>query len=115
MLSKPGPNLHQNKVPAFIKKCSTIGPSDNTGKKVNAPTIRITPISSTTNSGVCTGNVPADGGTLFFVARFPAIAIIGIIIRNRPINIARPVVVLYQSVLLVSPLTAEPLLPVADT
>ena len=38
-----------------ISRCSTIGPSASAGKKVSAPTIRMTPTSSTTNSGVVTG------------------------------------------------------------
>ena len=36
------------------------------------------------------GNVPADGGTIFFAASEPATASIGTIIRKRPISIAKP-------------------------
>ena len=46
-----------------MRKCSTIGPSARAGKKVNAPTIRITPISRAANSHPVVGNVPALGGT----------------------------------------------------
>ena len=41
----------QKSVPAFIAKCSTIGPSASAGKKCRPPTIRITPTSRPTNSG----------------------------------------------------------------
>ena len=51
-------------LPACMRKCSTIGPSDRAGKKVSAPTIRMTPISSTTKSGVVTGKVPAVAGAI---------------------------------------------------
>ena len=43
-----------------------MGPRLSAGKNVNAPTIRITPTSSTVNKVVFTGNVPDEGGTLFF-------------------------------------------------
>ena len=38
----------------------------------------------------CVGKVPADGGSTFLVTSEPAIAMIGMIIRKRPISIARP-------------------------
>ena len=66
------------------------------------------------NSGVVTGKVPNDGGTSFLVARLPATASIGTIIRKRPISIAIPIVVLYQYVFAEIPANAEPLFPVAD-
>src|ERR1039458_9857910 len=105
----------QNVLPAAISRCSRIGPRLSAGKNVNAPTIRITPISSTVNSGVVTGNVPSDGGTYFFCARLPAIASMGMIIRKRPISMVKPMVVLYQSVLGFKPPNAEPLLPAPET
>ncbi len=40
------------------------------------------------------GNVPAEAGTIFLAASEPATASIGTIIRKRPMNIARPSVVL---------------------
>src|SRR5262249_25413090 len=104
----------QNSVPAFIRKCSTMGPSAKAGKNVSAPTITITPTSSTTNTGPVTGNVPADSGTFFFAASDPAIPRIGISMKKRPKNMSRPSVVLYQSVLAFSPANAEPLLPAPD-
>src|SRR5581483_9473477 len=106
--------LLQNMVPECIRKCSTIGPSASAGKKGNAPTIRMTPISKTTNSGVLTGKEPTEGGTIFLAARLPAMPIIGMIIRKRPTSMASPSVVLYQIVLTLKPPNAEPLLPVAD-
>src|SRR5882724_7245748 len=86
----------QNVFPAFINKCSTIGPRLSAGKKVNAPTITITLTNNVVNSGVVTGNVPSDGGTIFLRARLPAIASIGMTIMKRPMSVARPIVVLYQ-------------------
>src|ERR1700749_1412443 len=91
-----------------------MGPSESAGKKVSAPTMRMTPTSRVVNSGVVTGKVPTVAGMLFFAARLPAIASIGISIRKRPANIATPSVELYQCVLVLSPANAEPLLPVAD-
>ena len=63
---------------------------------------------------MCTGKVPCDGGTSFFRARLPAIASIGTIIRNRPINIAAVSDKLYQCVFALNPAKAEPLFPVAE-
>src|SRR5690349_24250511 len=88
--------FHQNVVPEFINKCSTIGPRLSTGKNVSAPTITITLTSSVVNNGVVTGNVPSDGGMIFLRARFPAMASIGTIMKNLPTSIATPIVVLYQ-------------------
>src|SRR5262249_35818489 len=64
---------------------------------------------------VVTGKVPDEGGTGFLAARLPAIASIGMIIRNRPDSIANPSATLYQSVLAFRPANADPLLPVAET
>jgi hypothetical protein len=69
---------------------------------------------SVAKSGVVTGNVPSDGGVIFLRPKLPAMASIGIIIMKRPNSIASPIVVLYQSVLALSPANAEPLLPVPD-
>src|SRR5882724_9735000 len=82
----------QNVFPAFINKCSTIGPRLSAGKKVSAPTITITQTSSVVNSGVVTGNVPKEGGTIFLRARFPAMPSIGMIIMNRPTSVVMPMV-----------------------
>ena len=49
-----------------------------------------------------------------FAAIDPAIAMTGITYANRPNNIERPSVVLYQGVLALRPANADPLLPVAD-
>src|SRR5215467_10057111 len=97
-----------------MSRCSRIGPRLSAGKKVNAPTIRITPISNTVKRGVVTGNVPNDGGTYFLPARLPAIANAGMIIRKRPTSIVMPPAVLYQRVLVVSPANADPLLPACE-
>ena len=61
-----------------------------------------------------TGKVPELAGAIFFCASEPAIAMIGTIIKNRPINIANPSVVLYQGVLAVRPANALPLFPVPE-
>ena len=107
-------NPVQNTVPAVIAKCSTIGPSASAGKKVRPPTIRITPTTRPTNSPPVVGKVPSDGGTDFFAASDPAIAIAGTIIQKRPTNIATAPVMLKNSVLAVMPAKADPLLPVLD-
>ncbi len=49
-----------------------------------------------------TGKVPADSGTVFLRARFPAIARIGITVKNLPSNVAIPVDALYQGMLAVA-------------
>ena len=95
-------------------KCSTIGPRLRTGKKVSAPTITITPTSSAAKSGVVTGKVPSEAGTIFFRLKLPAIASGGMIMKNRPNSIVRPSVVLYHLVFTEIPPNAEPLLAPAD-
>ena len=97
-----------------MSRCSTIGPRLSTGKNVSAPTIRMTLTRSVANRGVVTGNVPTEGGATFLRARLPARASIGMIIGNRPKNIAMHIVVLYQYVFAESPPNADPLLPVPD-
>src|ERR1022692_60738 len=79
-----------------MNRCSRIGPRLSTGKNVSAPTIRITLIKSTVKSGVVTGKVPSEGGTYFLPARFPAIASMGMIIRNRPASMVSPIVTSYH-------------------
>ena len=59
------------------------------GKKVFID-VKLHDIGNTVKSGVVTGKVPADAGTIFLPARFPAMASIGIIIMKRPKNIAVP-------------------------
>src|SRR6185437_9467475 len=98
---------HQNAFPANMSRCSRIGPRLSAGKNVKAPTMSITPIRSTVKRGVVTGNVPNDGGTYFFWARFPAIASAGNSIVIAP-------AVLYHGVLVVNPPNAEPLLPACE-
>jgi hypothetical protein len=66
------------------------------------------------NSGVVTGNVPKEGGTVFLRARFPAIASTGMMTKKRPTRVANPMVVLYQGVFALSPAKAEPLFPVPE-
>ena len=73
-------------VPAFIRKCSTIGPSDSAGKNVSAPTMTTVPTSRPTNSGPCVGSVPLVTGICFLAARLPAAASSGSRNRNRPIE-----------------------------
>ena len=62
-----------------------------------------------------TGNVPADSGTVFFLARLPAMASTGMIMKNRPSSWATAVLVLYHMVFTFRPPNAEPLLPVDET
>src|ERR1039458_8349212 len=50
----------ENSLPLFIRKCSTMGPSESAGKNVSAPTIRMTPTSQATNSAPCVGKVPTE-------------------------------------------------------
>src|SRR6267142_209405 len=102
-------NFPQKVLPAFISRCSRIGPRLRAGKNVSAPTIRITEMSRPVNNGEVTGKVPSDCGTYFFLARLPAIARTGITIKNRPNNMVAPMVELYQRVLALSPANAEPL------
>ncbi len=71
-----------------------MGPSASAGKKVRPPTIRITPTTRPTNRPPVVGNVPADGGTDFFSASEPAIAMAGMIMKKRPTNIATAPVML---------------------
>src|SRR5579863_6661715 len=97
-----------------MRRCSRIGPRLRAGKKVSAPRIRITLIRSSENNGVVTGNVPSDGGTYFFCARFPAMASIGMIMKKRPTRVVMPVAVSYQVVLGMRPAKAEPLFPADD-
>src|SRR5580658_8138860 len=104
----------QKVLPTDINRCSSIGPKLSAGKNVNAPTMRITPTNNTLNNGVVTGNVPKDGGTYFFLAKFPAIASMGMIMKNRPISMVMAPDVLYQRVFPFSPPKAEPLLPAID-
>src|SRR3982751_4520864 len=70
--------------------------------------------SKAANSGVVTGNVPAEGGTRFLRPRLPAIPSIGTITRKRPTNVANPIVKLYQCVFAFRPANADPLLPAAE-
>src|ERR1700704_726968 len=78
----------QNSVLLAIARCSTMGPSASAGKNVSPPTITTTPTTRPTNRPPVVGKVPADGGTDFLAASEPAIAMAGMIIQNRPTNIA---------------------------
>src|SRR3984893_9284416 len=78
----------QNSVLLAIARCSTMGPSASAGKNVRPPTMAITPTTRPTNRPPVVGKVPADGGTDFLAASEPAIAMAGMIIQNRPTNIA---------------------------
>src|ERR1700722_13072220 len=96
-----------------------MGPRLSAGKKVSAPRIKITLMSKTVKREPFTGKVPGEGGTLFFVARLPARASTGIIMRKRPPSMAQPMAVSYhQSVVgltpALSPAKADPLLPTAE-
>src|SRR5258707_207292 len=104
----------QNVLPAPISRCSRIGPRLRAGKKVNAPTIRITPMRSAVNKGVVTGKVPSEGGTYFLRAKLPAMARMGSFIKKRPASIVMAPAMLYQRVFVFRPANADPLLPACD-
>src|ERR1700686_2470525 len=89
----------ENTVPAVIARCSTMGPSASAGKKGRPPTITITPTTRPTNSPPGGGNPPPDPGPNFLAASEPAIAMVGMIIQNRPTNIAIAPVALKKRVL----------------
>src|SRR5713226_8469170 len=74
-----------------------------------------TDVSRPVNRGVPVGNVPADAGTGCLRPSEPAIARAGTIRKKRPTSIDMPWVVLYQSVLPVSPPKADPLLFAGET
>ncbi len=61
-----------------------------------------------------TGKVPAVGGTAFFFARLPAIASMGMIMKNRPTSMVSAPAMLYQGVFPFKPANAEPLFPACD-
>src|ERR1019366_9087371 len=105
--------LPQKVFPAIISSSST-GPRLRAGKNVSAPTITITDTSRRENRGVVTGNVPAEAGTAFFFARLPAIASIGMTMKNRPTSMVIAPAVLYHGVLPLKPPNAEPLFPADD-
>src|SRR5437868_13336422 len=94
--------------------CSTRGPSERTGRNVRAATISTTPITSTTKSGVCVGNVPADGGTGRLRTSTPASARVGMIRKNRPTNMVTASAVFIHAVFAVIPANAELLLLPAE-
>ena len=74
-------------VPASISEVLDDRAQRSAGKKVSAPTMRITPTSSPTNSAPWSGRC-RPGGTVFLPTIEPAIASTGTIIRKRPISIA---------------------------
>ena len=100
--------------PCAARKCSTIGPKASAGRKFSAPISNTVPNSNTTNVPPVTGNVPELAGAIFFCTSEPASAMIGTIIRKRPMSIAIPSVVLYHGVFAVRPAKALPLLPVPE-
>src|SRR5215469_10746392 len=69
------------------------------------------PTRRTTNRDPFVGSVPLVVGTAFFAAKLPAIASAGIMKRNRPTSMSRPIVRLYQGVLALIPANALPLFP----
>ena len=52
-----------------IIKCSTIGPSARAGKKVSAPTIRITNVSRSAKGALSVGRVPRLGGDVLLLGQ----------------------------------------------
>ncbi len=100
--------------PPFMDKCSSIGPSEYTGKNVKAPTITTTATSMMTKSTLVLGKEAELTGTFPFFANDPAIARAGIITTNLPINMPKPNVRLQNTVLALKPANAEPLFASAD-
>src|SRR5262249_22644357 len=95
-------------------RCSTIGPSANTGRYVRPTTITITDTSRPVNSGVSVGNVPDDSGTVCLRASQPAMASAAIMRMKRRTSMHTENVVLNQSVLPLRPPNADPLLLAVD-
>src|ERR1700682_3014387 len=91
--------------------CSTIGPRQSAGKYVSAPTMTTVPISKTTKSEPFVGSVPLVTGINFFAAKLPAMASAGMMKRNLPTSISRPIDRLYHGVLAFIPPKALPLFP----
>ncbi len=91
-----------------------MGPRLSAGKNVRAPTIKIVDTRSVLKSGPVTGKVPSEAGVVFFLARFPAMARMGMTMKNRPNSCAAAVLVLYHMVLAFRPAKAEPLFPAED-
>ena len=83
---RDGPRHALERLPGRRSSCSTIGPSASAGKKLSAPTMRTTPTSRPTTDGRWSGTCPGDGATRRLAAIEPAIARIGTIIANRPIE-----------------------------
>src|ERR1700681_3349055 len=69
------------------------------------------PTSRITNRDPFVGKVPLVTGISFFAARLPAIAKAGIMKKNLPTSMSRPIVRLYQGVLALIPAKALPLFP----
>src|SRR6201986_900505 len=93
---------------------SAIGPSASAGRKVSAPTTTTTQASKVTNSGVCVGNVPADGGTWRLAASEPAMARMAMASRKRDRYMHTPSSTFQNGVLADRPPNALPLLFAAD-
>ena len=74
----------------------------------------IAPTTRPPNSGVSVGNVPAVAGTFCLRTSEPPIASAGMIRKKRPISIARPIVIVYQSEPVPWPANADPLLLAAE-
>src|SRR5580765_4282782 len=94
--------------------CSAIGPNASAGRKVNAPITMTVQASSTMNSGVCVGSVPADCCTCFFAASEPATASMPIASGKRAKNMQMPSSTFQNGVFADSPANALPLLFAAD-
>src|ERR1035437_11079253 len=90
-----------------------MGPSASAGTNVSAPTMRITPISSTTKIGDVVVNVPAVAGTARLAANAPARAITGIMMAIRPNSMTTPPET-FHHVFGERPANAEPLLFTID-
>lgn len=88
-----------------------MGPNANAGKKLNAPTSRTIKISRNTNIVFVVESVPAVVAIFFFSARFPEIASVPMIGKNRANNITNPNNRFKNIVFPLKPAKAEPLFP----
>jgi hypothetical protein len=94
--------------------CSTIGPSDRAGKKLRAPTSTVTATSQKIKRALWVGRVPLEAGTVFLLARDPAMARAGMASQYLETSITIPRARLKNRLLVLSPAKALPLLFAAD-
>src|ERR1700736_3781403 len=107
-------SVYEKVWPAHMAKCSAIGPSARTGKKVSAPMISTVPASTPPKRRPSVFIVPTVIGTSFLAAIEPARASIRTIETYRPRVTTVPRLAFHQLVLPFSPANADPLLAAVD-